>query len=93
MNISLDYDDTYTRDPVLFNTVIRLMSSRGHKVYCVTMRTPEEGAEVHANLSGLVHGIIFTSRKAKKEFCFNMGININVWIDDSPFFVLQDAAS
>ena len=46
MNISLDFDDTYTRDPAFWNSFIVGARGRGHHVYLVTARTPEQGQEV-----------------------------------------------
>ena len=93
MNISIDYDATYTRDPELFLQFIKLLRLRDHRVYCVTMRTPSEGLDMDPALLSSVHEVIFTSRKAKKEFCANLGLHIDVWVDDTPFFILKDAAS
>jgi hypothetical protein len=92
MNISLDYDNTFTRDPVFWLNTVNYARLRGHKVYCVTMRSPEEGAQVFHDLTGKVDGICFTNRRAKKDYMFELGISIDVWIDDMPFFVYQDAA-
>lgn len=95
MNIALDYDETYTRDPEFWDGVIKLARERGHKVYCVTMRyaLPQgEALEVAAALNGKVDAIFFTSRKAKKDFMYEQGICINVWVDDMPTFILYDAA-
>jgi hypothetical protein len=91
MNISLDYDDTYTRDKYLWNGFIKLAKASGHNVYCVTMRSNAEGDEVRNQLGPMVDGIIFTARKAKKEACYKLGIHIDVWIDDMPLFVIKDA--
>lgn len=44
--IALDYDKTYTADPVLWETFIAAAKHRGHSVIIATMRYPEEGAEV-----------------------------------------------
>ena len=94
MNISLDYDETYTQDPILWHHLIRIAKERGHKVYVVTMRFPEEGADVLQDLNSHVEQIIFTSRQAKKEYCYkNHNLNIDVWIDDMPFFVVNSATS
>jgi len=92
MLISLDYDETYTRDPELWDNFITLLKQRGHTVYCVTMRFEEyEGDIVKKNLLGKVDGIYFTARKAKQPFMFNLGICIDVWIDDMPGFVVGNA--
>ncbi len=93
MNISLDYDDTYTRDPIMWNQIITMMRMCGHRVYVVTMRYESEGYAVKAALEGKVDGIYFTSRQAKAEFMYSHhAIKIDVWIDDQPFFVLHGAA-
>lgn len=92
MNLSLDYDNTYTRDPWAWNGFIRMFREMGHKIYVVTMRYEEnEGHIVKKELADKVDGIFFTSRKAKKSFMFEQGISIDVWIDDIPFFVDNDA--
>ena len=91
MNISLDYDNTYTRDPIFWDLVVSSAKRHGHKVYVVTMRTPEEGEEVRRYLQDKVEMIVFTSRRAKKDYCSNLMISIDVWIDDMPLFILKDA--
>jgi hypothetical protein len=92
MNIGFDYDNTYTRDPAFWDSFLNAARVRGHKVYLVTMRTPAEGVQVFHDLTGKVDGICFTSRRGKQKYMYEMGISIDVWIDDMPLFVLQDAA-
>ena len=91
MNYSLDYDNTYTTDPVMWDALIDMMKRYGHKVYVVTMRTPEEGAEVRQYLGDKVEAIIFTSRKAKQDYVTKLNVRIDIWIDDIPYFILNDA--
>ena len=92
MIIALDFDDTYTRDPITWDEFILLMQDNGHTVICVTMRTEAEGQQVRENLGELLGGrIFFTSRQAKKPFMEKLGININVWIDDNPYWIMYDA--
>lgn len=92
MILALDYDDTYTRDPQMWNDIIGIMQHNGHTVYCVTMRAPAEGRAVREALESRVDGIFFTERRAKRDFMSARGINVDVWIDDSPAWVLMDAA-
>lgn len=94
MNLSIDFDDTYTRDPELWNGFIRLARSRGHHVYCVTARSADfadEVTEVLETIGQLIGytNCIFTGGKAKRPFCFAMNINIQVWIDDMPEAIPQ----
>jgi acid phosphatase class B len=88
MNIGIDYDDTYTRDKVMWNDLIDRMCRRGHQVYLITWRFPNECNEVHLDLGGRVHGIYPTSRQAKEKFMYKHGIRIDVWIDDNPSSIL-----
>lgn len=94
MNLSLDYDGTYTRDPGTWDRVIQVFREAGHKVYVVTMRRDvlQESEEVKYQLHDKVDGIFFTGRLAKQPFMFSKGISIDVWIDDMPFFVNTNAA-
>lgn len=92
MNVSLDYDNTYTRDPDLWDDFIILLKRKGHKVYCVTMRNSSESKVVFDSLLGKVDGIFLTDRKAKHPFMFREGISIDVWIDDIPWFIDNNAA-
>ena len=88
MNISIDFDDTYTRDPEMWNIVIAQMQISGHKVYCVTARQPNEydTLEVYSSIGRIVgsDNCYFTSMQSKKNYMFSKGIYINVWIDDNP---------
>jgi hypothetical protein len=94
MLLALDYDETYTRDPIFWDQVIDLAKSRGHSVICVTMRgdKPWEADEVREALQDRVEAIIFTNRKAKRKFVAEAGCYYpSVWIDDSPNFIIFDA--
>ena len=91
MNISLDYDDTYTRDPLLWNVFIQDCLVRGHTVYVVTMRTPEQGREVLESVGQRVgeSRCYFTSMQSKRNYMYARGISIDVWIDDMPDAILR----
>jgi hypothetical protein len=94
MNISVDFDDTYTRDPAMWDSFIKLAQANGHTVYCVTMRGPwdMDRIEVVDSIGKLIgkDNCIFTAGKAKGKFCFDLGICIDVWIDDMPSAVNEN---
>lgn len=90
MLIALDYDETYTNDPVLWLTFIESLRSRNHDVVVVTMRFESEGHDMDPRLKQLCH-VIFTGRRAKHPFCAQLGVYPSVWIDDCPHFVHMDA--
>ena len=80
MFIALDYDKTYTADPILWDGFIKFAKDRGHAVKIVSMRYPSEPIE-----SAPVE-VLYTSRKAKAS-C----VQADIWIDDSPQWVYQDS--
>lgn len=95
MNVALDYDDTYTRDPQTWRAVVNTLRAAGHSVFVVTLRdTSRMQAEPVLNdLRDLVDAVFFTACQAKASFMLNEhNILIHVWIDDNPFFIMKDAS-
>jgi DNA-binding LacI/PurR family transcriptional regulator len=91
MKLSLDFDKTYTLAPEVWDRVVRVFRDAGHEVFVVTMRFDQgpEADEVHEALAGKVDGFIFTCRKAKVPYVESIGQKIDVWIDDSPYWLLN----
>jgi acid phosphatase class B len=89
MNIGLDYDDTYTRDPIAWTEFIKMMQMRGHNIYLVTWRFVQEVDDGIRKLDKILDGVYFTGRKAKEKYMFDKGINIHVWVDDNPRAITQ----
>lgn len=89
MLICLDYDGTYTEDPALWDQFIENAITAGHVVICATMRYQAEGADVERDLGLKVAQIIYTDRQAKQPYLRNRGINPDIWIDDSPYWLLN----
>lgn len=76
MLIALDYDGTYTADPVLWDSFIAKAKERGHKVKIATMRHPSEP------IPDIGLDVVYTSRKAK----FGC-MPADIWIDDNPQYL------
>jgi hypothetical protein len=93
--IGLDFDGTVSRDVRTWVKVIELLKSVGHTVYLVTMRYPSEGRSgmvpIPWEIVNEVHGVIFTSRKAKRPTMEALGIHVDVWIDDEPRAINHNA--
>lgn len=87
MTIAIDYDQTYTNDPALWDCFILDAKSRGHAVWIVTCRrdTLENRADV--KVSGCA--VIFTNLSAKQWSLEQRGLKVDVWIDDDPACVLH----
>lgn len=89
MIFSLDYDGTYTADPELWLNFVKQAQERGHTIVCITMRYPYENV-MDPRLTELVN-VVYTSRKAKKQEAKMQGVVPNIWIDDNPDWLYEDA--
>lgn len=80
MNISLDYDFTYTLDPDFWDEVVKIGRQRGHSFVCITNRErPPEVDEPIPNMK------IYCSPDIPKGLTSaRYKLGIDVWIDDSP---------
>jgi len=89
MNIGLDFDDTYTRDPEAWNEFIYNFTSRGHTIYCTTFRFPEQSQQVYDSIGKVIgnDNCYFTAYTAKRQYMQSKGIMIDVWIDDQPILI------
>lgn len=91
--IALDYDDTYTADPVLWANFIITAHNLGHKVICVTARrdTYENREEMNRNFTHFLINIpiYFCNLKSKQREMDDKGVKVDIWIDDSPFAITQ----
>lgn len=83
MKIALDYDETYTADPELWDKFIASCEGK-HEVWIVTMRRPTAPIDVN-------YPVIYTSRQAKMEFCLNIGHIFDIWIDDTPEWIFTNS--
>jgi hypothetical protein len=89
MRIALDYDKTYTADTELWDAFIAIARARGHLVDIVTMRNENE--LVDKSIAKKVDHIVYTCRKGKKRCMEFIDRPVDIWIDDMPQFILEDA--
>lgn len=90
MIIALDYDETYTRDPVLWNSFIHEAMERGHTVYCVTLRSDRQMDEVNGTVGYIIghdHCIPCNGNGKRDTMWHKHDLIVDVWIDDSPEFI------
>lgn len=83
MIIAVDYDNTYTADPELWDDFIKSAIVKGHTVICVTARTENIGEPVKESIGQLVP-VIFTGGQPKRAASLKRGYKVDVWIDDMP---------
>jgi hypothetical protein len=86
LKIALDYDNTYTADKKLWNKFIDLVQLMDHEVLIVTMRSKESdwNEELGVLDKDLNLNVIFCDGNPKRKFCEDLGIQIDIWIDDYP---------
>ena len=88
--IVIDYDDTYTADPLLWNWFIDQAKERGHDVWCVSCRHQIEMEDPKLTI-GLLIGedrCVGTNGVAKRDYLFrHHGVYGHIWIDDNPSWV------
>jgi hypothetical protein len=87
MKIALDYDGTFTRDPALWMNFIKACHASNHDIRIVTMRNEEKDLTSYFTRLGVP--VIFTSLMQKREYCDERDWHPDVWIDDSPEFIVR----
>jgi len=82
--LAIDYDNTYTADPITFDQVIRLFQQAGHGVVCITNRTSDmKKQEIMSSIGKLVP-VIFAGADWKRDAATKNGYKIDFWLDDNP---------
>lgn len=88
---AIDYDQTFSEDPLLWQSFCKAAIERGHAVWIVTCRMDtDENLEDLVAVTGLEpwrHQ--FTNMGPKKDYCAERGIFPSVWIDDMPESILR----
>lgn len=86
MIIGLDYDGTYTADKLFWSHFIDILQHWGHDFYIVTMRSKEH--DWHDDFAPYwPDKVIFCDGRAKKNVVDQLGIEIDIWIDDNPITI------
>lgn len=87
---SFDFDNTITRDPEGSLEMMKFLEKRGHTVYVCTARPSDLFPEDLNFLRELGYKVFCTNLKAKRPYMRSQGIEVDVWIDDSPGSVVND---
>ena len=86
MKIALDYDGTYTADEEMWRKIIYFMACK-YEVFVVTSRHEADPIEDAGWFEAHRIPIIYCDYMAKKEVCDNLGIKIDIWIDNDPYWI------
>lgn len=90
MKIALDFDDTYTRDPQLWDIFILACKTNDHDIRIVTFRHKDGINYDLRKAIGDKIPVIYTGAHRKRGFCAAMGFFPDVWIDDMPEIIVAD---
>ena len=84
--VSLDYDGTFSDNPVLWSDVVRVLALAGAKVVCISNRidTEENRMLLRSHLPDAVETVICCGALPKANAAFDNSISVDVWIDDNP---------
>lgn len=95
MIIALDFDETYNARPDMFDDLIEvLLMYKDTQIILVTYRHSELDYDpLFQHLIDVMGVPVYcTDGKAKKKYMEDLGINVDIWIDDNPRSVLEDSA-
>lgn len=81
---AFDYDNTISRDVIVFMAIMRMLQDRGHEVFVVTARRPDIHPEDFHEIEKQFK-VYKTRHIAKRVYMREVeGIEVDVWIDDMP---------
>lgn len=91
MIISIDYDDTYSANPDMWDEFIRVAQTFGSRVICVTARHDYEMHKVHMSIGNIIgkSECFSTGRIYKKKYMKEQGVKVDIWIDDNPSAIVD----
>ncbi len=89
MKIALDWDGTFDRDRTLWTSFMNMCKARRHDLRIVTMRKPEMEIDWGDLSKNFRVPVIYTSNQQKREYCVSIGWHPDIWIDDSPEFIVS----
>jgi HK97 family phage portal protein len=92
LTISIDFDRTFAADPQLWGEFARQSAAAGNRVVMVSRRrdTPENQDEIAQTLGDYreaFDAVLLVGDRLKDEAAREAGIEVDVWVDDSPQFV------
>ena len=98
LQISIDFDQTFTAAPGLWRSFIADAVSRGNRVCCITRRedTDENRAAVRDafgdSFDGLSALVLCGPGEQKRAAAQAAGLEVDIWIDDTPETIPESAA-
>ncbi|MBU3577549.1 hypothetical protein [Polynucleobacter sp. UK-Kesae-W10] len=81
--IAIDYDNTYSSSPRLWERFAATAREEGHEIVICTGRAfaPELDTSITIHCTG---------GQAKADYLASLGIRPNIWVDDDPVSITQN---
>lgn len=92
MILAINFDQTYTRDPALWDLFLSAAMARGHRVLCVSARHERQMGELRDTIGRLIgpDACFRTGVTPKRRFLAEVAdTHVDVWIDDAPESVVE----
>lgn len=97
MLFGIDYDETWTKDPEFWFQFLELAEKKGHKAVIVTGRNKPSfgssgtwtGEPIEIAVKGKLP-VVYAGNNTKREAANKAGYKVDVWIDDSPYYIDGD---
>jgi HK97 family phage portal protein len=94
MTISVDFDRTFSADPRLWGEFARKAVADGNRVVMISRRPETDREEVISSLGDYAEAfsdvLLVGSDTLKDDAAQAAGIEVNVWVDDSPQFIRSE---
>lgn len=85
--VALDYDDTFTVNPIAWYPALEKLKAAGFSIIGVTLRNEEQKIEDPLYLD-ICDVIVYCAGHAKKDTVHKLlHHTIHIWIDDSPEYI------
>lgn len=83
---AMDFDHTFTADPGTHAAMVRLLTDAGHRVVCVTARSPDDIDDINDTFEVFAcqMPIFATDYGSKLDYMAAKGIKVDIWMDDNP---------
>lgn len=89
--VAFDFDETISDNEPAWLQVMLLLEKKGYHCIVVTWRKPELCPEDLQFLVDKGFKVYYTSGQAKQTYMASKGIKVDIWIDDNPFSILNNA--
>lgn len=89
--IAIDFDETISDNEQAWLAVMLLLEKQGYHVVVCTWRFPTTHPEDLQFLVDNGYAVFYTSLQCKQDYMAAQGIKVDIWIDDNPWAILNDA--